>query len=74
MGEPRSSRFLTADRALLIAIILVGIIGSGVAAWAFGRAGYSDIGQVVFVIGYGGMVFAIWYGWIRPLDIRGPEE
>lgn len=64
--------FFTRDRLLLVAVVLVGVVGSGVARWGLGQAGYNDLGQLVFVMGYGGMVFVVWYGWIRPLDIGGP--
>jgi len=67
------NRFLTRDRALLVIVLLVGIGGSGLARRFLGEAGYDDLGVLVWVLGYGGMVFVLWYGWIRPLDIRGPD-
>ena len=66
------SGFLTRDRALLVVVLLVGIVGSGVTRWALGQAGYDALGTVLWILGYGGMVLVLWYGWIRPLDIRGP--
>jgi len=66
------SGLFTRDRALLVVVLLVGIVGSGVVRWALGRAGYDALGSVLWVLGYGGMVLVLWYGWIRPLDIRGP--
>jgi hypothetical protein len=63
---------LTRDKLLLVAILFVGIAGSGLARRLLGELGYTDVGRVVFILGYAGMVFTIWYGWIRPLDITGP--
>lgn len=64
---------LTRDKLLVAAILLVGIAGSGLARRTLGELGYNDLGAVVYVLGYGGMVVAIWYGWIRPMDLTGPE-
>ena len=58
---------------LLIAVVLsVGIVVPGLARRALGVAGYSNLGRIVFVLGYGLMVLTIWYVWIRPLDLTGP--
>lgn len=65
-------RFLTRDRVLLVAILVLGIAGTGIARRFLGEAGYNGLGRLVFVVGYAGMVFLVWYGWIRPLDITGP--
>jgi hypothetical protein len=64
---------LTRDNLLLAAILLVGIAGSGLVRRLLGELGYNDLGALVFMFGYGGMIFAIWYGWIRPMDISGPN-
>ena len=73
MAETTLREFVTSDRMLLALVLFVGVAGSGVARWALGQIGQDLLGQVVFVMGYGGMVFVIWYGWLRPLNIRGPE-
>lgn len=72
--DGESSMFaLTRDKVLLLTILFVGIAGTGLARRFLGELGYDGVGEIVFVLGYGGMVFAIWYGWIRPLDITGPQ-
>jgi hypothetical protein len=63
---------LTRSKLLLGLVLLSGIAGSGLARRALGEAGYSNLGVLIFVFGYAGMVFAVWFGWIRPLDITGP--
>jgi hypothetical protein len=73
MVETNLREFLSSDTALLALILFVGIAGSGVARWGLGQLGLNDLGRLVFIMGYGGMVFVLWYGWIRPLDITGPE-
>ena len=64
---------LTRDKLLVAAILLVGVAGSGLARRFLGELGYSDLGALVYIVGYGGMVVGIWYGWIRPMDITGPD-
>lgn len=64
---------LTSDMLLLALVLFVGVAGSGVARWGLGQLGAPVIGDVIYIMGYAGMVFVIWYGWIRPLDITGPE-
>lgn len=65
--------WFTTDRLLLIALLVVGIAGTGIVRRFLGELGYNGLGRLVFALGYGGMVVAIWYGWIRPLEITGPD-
>ncbi|WP_144904068.1 hypothetical protein [Halobellus captivus] len=64
---------LTRDKLLLAALLFVGIAGSGVARRLLGELGYDGLGAIVFILGYGGMILTIWYAWIRPMDITGPN-
>jgi len=68
-----TGEFLRSDAPLVALVLFVGIAGSGVARWGLGRLGLDVLGQIIFVMGYGGMVFVLWYGWIRPLHITGPD-
>lgn len=63
---------VTRESLLLAAVLFVGVAGTGVLRRELGLLGFDTLGRVVFVLGYGGMVFVVWYGWIRPLDITGP--
>lgn len=61
--------------ALLIALVLfTGIAGTGVVRRLLGEMGYNGIGRIVFVLGYGSMVFVLWFVWLRPLELTGPVE
>ncbi|KAB1193427.1 hypothetical protein GJR96_08210 [Haloferax sp. MBLA0076] len=73
MSEMRSS-FLKRGNLLLVAVVTLGIVIPGIARRFLGEAGYNTLGMVVFVLGYAGMIFVVWYGWIRPLDISGPDR
>ncbi|QLG63222.1 hypothetical protein [Halorarum salinum] len=64
---------VTRDRLLLATVLLVGIAGTGIVRRLLGLIGYNELGRIVFILGYGGTVFVVWYGWIRPLDITGPS-
>jgi hypothetical protein len=59
------------SRKLFALVLLVGIAGTGIAVRLTNAAGYSDLGSVVWTIGYGGTVVVLWYGWLRPLDLSG---
>jgi hypothetical protein len=65
--------FLTRDTLLIILLLVLGIGGSGIARGLLAERGYGALGSAVFVVGYGTMVFLLWWGWIRPLDITGPS-
>ncbi|WP_435127869.1 hypothetical protein [Halobaculum sp. D14] len=67
------SRHVTRDRLLLALVLLVGIAGTGIVRRQLGVLGYNWLGRLVFIFGYGGTVFVVWYGWIRPLDLTGPD-
>ncbi|MFC4357249.1 hypothetical protein ACFO0N_04710 [Halobium salinum] len=66
--------WLPRDALLAALVLFVGIAGTGILRRFLGELGYNGVGRIVFVLGYGGMVFVLWYGWVRPLDITGPTE
>lgn len=72
MGDDENGIF-GRDTLLLVAVIVVGIVATGIVRRLLGVAGYNTLGRLVFLLGYAGMVFIVWYGWIRPLDIVGPD-
>ncbi|WP_435333685.1 hypothetical protein [Haloarchaeobius sp. TZWWS8] len=53
--------------------IAMGVILPGIAKYALTQAGYSTLGTVVWVMGFGGVALAFWFRWIRPLDLTGPK-
>lgn len=57
----------------LVGVLFVGIVGSGLARYLLGVAGYNTLGRFVFILGYGTMVLVLWYVWLRPLDLTGPN-
>lgn len=66
-------RLFGRETLLLAMILFFGIIATGVIRRFLGLAGYNALGRLVFLLGYAGMVLVIWYGWIRPLEIVGPD-
>lgn len=67
-----SSGLLSGDRVLVLAILFAGVVGSGLARWFLGNAGYPTIGSLVFVAGYAGMVLVLYFGWLRQMELTGP--
>ncbi|MFC6757693.1 MULTISPECIES: hypothetical protein [Haloarcula] len=49
------------------------VIVPGLANGLLSQWGYPWVGSAVWAMGYGLGVVFIWYEWIRPLDITGPE-
>ncbi len=62
LGEALSTGFL----------LLLGIVGTGLLSSYFENHGYPIVGEAIFVLGYGTMVLALWWIWIRPIDFEGP--
>ncbi|MFB6202179.1 MAG: hypothetical protein ABEI98_09235 [Halorhabdus sp.] len=58
-------------RMTFIAVLLVGVVGFGLADHALASVGYPTVGGVVWGVGYLGTVLVLWYGWVRPLEFRG---
>ena len=56
------------SRGAFVAVLLTGVVGTGLLVMALSSAGYSTLGDVVWILGYGTMVVVLWYGWIRPLE------
>ena len=73
-GTGEDGGFFTRDKLLLAVVIVAGIVLPGLARRFLGEAGYDGVGVVVFVLGYAGMIFLVWYGWIRPLELTGPVD
>ena len=62
------------DALVLATVLIVGVAGTGVVRRLLGEAGLNDLGAAVWILGYGGTILIVWYGWIRPLDIGGPSR
>ena len=61
------------DVALALAL-LVGIALTGQLAGLVRSAGYPAVGSVVWPVGYGSIVLAAWFVWIRPMDLGSHSE
>jgi len=53
------------------AALAVGVMVPGLAHYALSAAGYRTLGSLVWATGYVTAAVAIWFIWIRPLDLRG---
>lgn len=62
-------------KATFVLVLITGIVVPGVMNYVFSIIlGEPALGRIVWVLGYGLMLGVIWYGWLRPLDFRGPER
>lgn len=63
-----------ARRAVAFGLSLAAVVVvPGLATALLERLGYPGLGTVAWVAGYGLGVVALWYVWLRPLDITGPD-
>lgn len=60
------------SRQTFVAVLVTGLVGTGLLVRLLNELGYFTAGVVIWIIGYGGTVLILWYGWIRPLDLTGP--
>ncbi|WP_138798108.1 hypothetical protein [Halostella sp. PRR32] len=63
---------MVSDKTAFAVVLATGVIIPGLAKYFLSAAGYPALGTIIWVTGFGTMVFVVWYLWIRPLDITGP--
>ncbi|ADJ14108.1 hypothetical protein [Halalkalicoccus jeotgali] len=62
------------SKAAFVLVLVTGILVPGVMNYVFSVVlDQQMLGRIVWVVGYTLMIAVVWYGWIRPLDITGPE-
>ncbi|WP_435100075.1 hypothetical protein [Halarchaeum sp. P4] len=64
MSEPFSRRTLAV-------LLVVGILGPGMAHYYVNRAGFPLVADALYVGGYLTAVFLVWYGWLRHVELTG---
>ena len=62
------------SRKTLALVLAVGVVVPGVLNYWISAAGYDTLGSLVWALGYGTVVLVVWVGWIRPLNITGPDD
>ena len=60
-------------RARLLALLLAGVLGPGLARWWLGTLGYDAVGVAVFVGGYALTLALVWRYWLGGIAIVGPD-
>lgn len=61
------------DRVLFGLSLLAVVVVPGLATAAFSRFGYETLATLSWLLGYGGGAVVLWYVWVRPIDITGPD-
>lgn len=54
-------------------IAAAGIAVAGVADYLLTTSGHVGLGRLTWAIGFGTTVLAVWYVWLRPMDLSGPD-
>lgn len=65
---------LNSEKVQFAVMLAATIVFPGLVDYALSAAGYSNLGGIVWAIGYGSGVIAIWYIWIRPLNLTGAVD
>lgn len=55
--------------AMAVALLLVVFVENALRA-----AGLTTVAAAVYPVGYGAIVLSAWHLWIRPLDLRAPDQ
>lgn len=58
-------------RALVV--LAVGVALSGIADFALTQAGYAGLGAYIWATGYAGTVLLLFFLYVRPLELVGPD-
>lgn len=62
-------------KSAFVLVLVTGVVVPGVMNYVFSvMLGQQMLGRVVWTLGFGMMILVIWYGWLRPLDFKGPER
>lgn len=60
------------SRQLFGVVLVSGILIPGLIKYTLAEQGADLLGSILWVIGFGTMIFLLWFGWLRPLNITGP--
>ena len=60
-----------ADKIRFGLTLALGVFVPGLLKYLLTAGGYARLGTAVWVSGYLTAILAIWYVWIRPLDLQG---
>ena len=54
-------------------VLITAITVPGFTNYVLVQNGFETLGSIVWALGYGIGVLVLWYVWLRPLDLTGPE-
>lgn len=69
--SPRASAF--ARKYLVVVVLAAGVVVPGLVQFAVREAGYPQAATAAWVVGYAGVVALVWWRWVRPIDLSGPN-
>ena len=64
---------ISSTRVRFALVLITAIIVPGLANYILVQNGLETLGSIVWALGYGLGVLVLWYVWLRPLDLTGPE-
>jgi hypothetical protein len=61
-------------RGGFVLVVLVGVLVPGVTNHVLSQSGYHTLGSAVWAVGYATMAVVLYVGWVRPLELTGPDD
>jgi hypothetical protein len=61
-------------RGGFVLVVLVGVLVPGLTNHVLSQSGYHTLGSVVWAVGYAAMAIVLYLGWVRPLELTGPDD
>ncbi|MEF8887437.1 MAG: hypothetical protein V5A30_06485 [Haloarculaceae archaeon] len=61
-------------RGGFVLVVLVGVLVPGLTNHVLSQSGYHTLGSVAWAVGYAAMAVVLYVGWVRPLEVTGPDD
>jgi hypothetical protein len=69
--DPEESSGISRKMLLGGGIAGFGVVTTGILVYVLERVGPPGAQELVWILGYGLTIFALWYLFLRPIDLRG---
>lgn len=61
-------------RGGFVLVVLVGVLVPGLTNHVLSQSGSHTLGSVAWAVGYAAMAVVLYAGWVRPLELTGPDD
>jgi hypothetical protein len=61
-------------RGGFVIVVVTGVLVPGVTNHVLSQSGYHALGSAAWAVGYAAMAAVLYVGWVRPLELTGPDD